>query len=272
MQIIRAGDSKVTSLYHYMLLKADWLENLLRDGIVRFSDPRSFNDPWDCRPCFDIRVLDDERMFQEYLRWFNMQHVPEIDEHPVAKRNPKLLRQLKYNLLLKSIDDMGRRFESLLERYRVYCMSAVNTSILMWSHYAENHTGICLEFDATKLPLSAAIKVEYCESYPSLTLSNEGESLANLLPLAVKAAAWKYESEYRLLSIEKGYTSAEGMHVSKDGFFKFPRDALKSIIIGCECKSEAVILQLRNKLAPDVAIQRAQRVRNMYLLVIDRLE
>ena len=28
-----------------------------------------------------------------------------------------------------------------------FCMSKVNDDVLMWSHYADNHRGLCLEFD-----------------------------------------------------------------------------------------------------------------------------
>lgn len=30
---------------------------------------------------------------------------------------------------------------------RVVCLSEVYDSMLMWSHYAQNHTGFCIEYD-----------------------------------------------------------------------------------------------------------------------------
>lgn len=30
---------------------------------------------------------------------------------------------------------------------RVVCLSEVYDSMLMWSHYAQNHTGYCIEYD-----------------------------------------------------------------------------------------------------------------------------
>ena len=53
-------------------------------------------------------------------------------------------------------------YKGMCQLYRVYCLSEVCNSPLMWSHYAGSHTGICLEFDALAAPFTtSATKVIY---------------------------------------------------------------------------------------------------------------
>jgi hypothetical protein len=45
-------------------------------------------------------------------------------------------------------------YEALCQSYRVYCLSEVCDSSLMWAHYADSHQGVCLEFDALAAPFT----------------------------------------------------------------------------------------------------------------------
>lgn len=37
-------------------------------------------------------------------------------------------------------------FNKIQKEIGVYCLTTVPDSILMWSHYANNHKGVCLEY------------------------------------------------------------------------------------------------------------------------------
>jgi hypothetical protein len=71
-----------------------------------------------------------------------------------------------------------REMEDYLRRkrdVRVLCLSEIRDSILMWSHYAENHTGVVLAFRPLverDSALLAAEKVNYVEKVP-LILTRE---------------------------------------------------------------------------------------------------
>jgi hypothetical protein len=53
------------SLYHYQdfdptnSVDCDRLADVLESNRIFCSDPRNFNDPWDCQPYFDLDALDD---------------------------------------------------------------------------------------------------------------------------------------------------------------------------------------------------------------------
>src|ERR1700704_3968385 len=46
-----------------------------------------------------------------------------------------------------------------ISKRRIYCLTPIPHSILMWSHYADNHRGVCLEFDTANRLFSLAMKV-----------------------------------------------------------------------------------------------------------------
>jgi hypothetical protein len=92
----------------------------------------------------------------------------------------------------------------------VVCLSEVNNSILMWSHYAQNHTGICIEFHRTPdSPLGdpeICTPVQYSSNYPvidfgKMLLNRDGQTL-NLM-MRYKADCWAYEKEWRVIT-DKG--------------------------------------------------------------------
>lgn len=68
----------------------------------------------------------------------------------------------------------------------------------MWSHYADNHRGVCLEF-ATANPLFATAKaVQYLKDYPSWVPMDADQVVKTVY---TKSNEWEYEDEYRLLGI-----------------------------------------------------------------------
>jgi hypothetical protein len=49
-----AHELKISRLYHYQRFNPDWIRQILFDRKIYFSNPANFNDPWDCRPYFNI--------------------------------------------------------------------------------------------------------------------------------------------------------------------------------------------------------------------------
>jgi len=133
----------------------------------------------------------------------------------------------------------------------------------MWSHYATNHRGICLEFGTSNLLFSEALQVTYCSGYP-LWVPHEMEQIAFEMFLT-KSDDWKYEKEFRII----GGLDMEKEHLNLDGdWFRLPRGALQSVIVGCEADYDAV----RNVVVdhvPDLPVRRAVRSPNHYRLQIE---
>src|SRR5690242_8727839 len=113
--------------YHYQRFCKDRLITLLRDKKLFFSGPYTFNDPWDCKPWFDYRpMLEDPVKSRE---GYDTGIRTDDDE------------------LKKEVEKYSCGLGEQIRKMRVYCLSVVPESTLMWSHYSANHRGICLEFD-----------------------------------------------------------------------------------------------------------------------------
>ena len=91
----------------------------------------------------------------------------------------------------------GRRHET---QYRIACFSEEKSSIPMWAYYANDHQGVCLEYDISKLSVDddyefelkrAFCKVHYSEYRPK---DQHGE-----YSLIVKSSQWSHEHEWRLI-------------------------------------------------------------------------
>lgn len=116
------------------------------------------------------------------------------------------------------------------------CFTPDNANILMWSHYANSHSGICLEFDTLNDPafFIYPINVIYSEEYPELEFTDR--KFANKV-LRTKSKDWEYEQEVRIYKIQNGY-------------HKFIPQSLRSVTFGCNAsedkQSQIVDISRRN--------------------------
>src|SRR5262245_24432492 len=73
-------------------------------------------------------------------------------------------------------------------------------NMLMWSHYAFKHTGVCFQFDVARDPdiFALAIPVEYSDEYPRVDwVCGAKEGIEKIL--FTKETQWKYENEKRFI-------------------------------------------------------------------------
>lgn len=123
--------------------------------------------------------------------------------------------------ILKSIREARK---NQFDKVGVTCFSKNNSNLLMWSHYADSHKGICLEFDSTLEPFSKSFEVIYDSNIPVIEsdlLFQEEHSLESFRKLlSFKSKDWEHEEEVRLL------------HREKNKKFGYPRYALKAIYFG----------------------------------------
>lgn len=97
---------------------------------------------------------------------------------------------------------MTLELPAALDKYRVFRLAGNCESILLWSHYADAHTGICLGFSADNQEFGDAIEVIYAKDLPTLGFFKRGNE-ANLIAMALtKSDEWKYEHKFRMVSQE----------------------------------------------------------------------
>jgi hypothetical protein len=256
-----AATLKVTRLFHYQKFNADWLRMAVLDGKIYFSNPNNFNDPWDCQPYYYVPTETEPELREQYIKKFTAK---ESDGHSAAnlRHDQQYFESVinKFSVLMTS---------AIQEQYRIYCLSTHSDSTLMWSHYANNHRGVCLEFKCDNEVFGGAMRVNYIDKYPPLDFTCDP-----LLPLITKSSAWSYEDEYRVVALEKFIdpsVALPGMIRTKENFLKLPHGALQSVIMGCLIeKDRASQLQqiIDEQCHRRVALRRAVRIPNRYNLSI----
>jgi len=107
----------------------------------------------------------------------------------------------------------------------VLAMAAHVDNLLMWSHYADNHKGICLKFDTSIAPFDSDVHpVIYRSDMPAFDIPGTVfEDFADQVLLG-KSPCWEYEQEWRLvrLKIPAGERAV-----------RYPPEALTGIVLGC---------------------------------------
>jgi Protein of unknown function (DUF2971) len=274
MKTKTAAEQQVRSLYHYQAFDDPTrLAQILTTGSIYCSNPKAFNDPWDCRPYFSKMRLDDPVEYRRAVQWFvrvGRKHYPLLPETEHARREQILL--VDRARLEWMINQMTASMEqAAFSQYRVYCLSTHAAAPLMWSHYAASHRGLCLEFSVRNVIFCGALPVEYLDNYPELDLSNDDED-ASLKTLLTKSSDWCYENEFRLIVAAPGYASP-GVLPTNDNFLTLPPGALRSVIMGCLMpeKDREIVGSLARNASRAVGLSEAHRVPNHYALDIREL-
>jgi hypothetical protein len=73
----------------------------------------------------------------------------------------------------------------------------------MWSHYADSHRGVCLEFNlAGDESYSVDThRVVYQEAFPAASFFTINTAVGATAALLTKAAYWRYEAEWRTINV-----------------------------------------------------------------------
>ena len=186
---------------------------VLPDQTLKFSAPEHFNDPFDCNEEL-LNIHMDERHLQDFAG-------------EQLKKMPKNLRKYAIARLL----DLKTVHEALKKEkpnFKICCFSTRCDDILMWSHYAEKHTGVCLGFE---FPVRADIFTLYPVRYIDQIKKLHGMADVSTVFyywLTRKPKCWEYENEIRAITR------------SGDDIIRFERRQLKEVIFGCRVNSDQI--------------------------------
>ncbi len=157
-----------------------------------------------------------------------------------------LLDLFEHHRLPFSLNDADRRMiPALADIIQVLCLTEVPDSLLMWSHYADCHSGAVLKFDTCSNGagyFSAARPVIYEKQLPGI--EQPRDLVRRYLGLAspetdwmsrqffTKGAEWAYEKEWRIMATSEMRKQGE--------FISFPQESLSAIYLGCRVTTENI--------------------------------
>jgi hypothetical protein len=195
------------TLYKFKPINKYLIESLVNRSLY-FAKPDTLNDPFDCR----VNLKD-------MLRRATLSSTGERKGFLTSfLDNPQFLENWK-----SYFDNIG-----------VCAFSRTNADTLLWSHYAEQHRGVCLEYQfrsssflTPEFGLTAAGKVNYDTDALSEWMKNAPMDQAIFIEglvheyLKTKHSAWEYEQEERIIKREHGA-------------YTFPEKILKRVYFGLQ--------------------------------------
>ncbi len=203
----------------YKYCNADIAKTILSDGTFNYQNPSAFNDPLDCyEELIDWTLTDKgievimERNYSNESRNERRKIISEI-----KKANSKIVEIYKQGIIKKK------------ESLGICCFSKNYNNVLMWSHYASKHTGLCIGYSP---PINwpkdyVCLEVDYPEI---IIKKNFHEDIEIVLQywILTKALDWKYEEEVREI------------YFNEDGIKSFPPKSLKKIVFGCNASEKFI--------------------------------
>lgn len=201
----------------YKYYSASCIEHVISDNTIRWAVPCEENDP-----------------FEAMASGWDLEAVKERFPDFRAEQTTILDGFFDANATQKRISHVAA-FVSFTEDEK---------NILMWAHYAENHTGVCLEFDTKYIQrIDCLRRVKYAkpdEDRDRLSLphgnqsgnSQEYQERARTF-LSKKGCEWYYEKEWRLIVPPMadiiGYKKVGDRHILTSDI---PQGAITKIIFG----------------------------------------
>lgn len=161
----------------------------------------------------------------------------------------------------------------------ICCYGRRNDSILMWSHYANCHKGVCIEFepyddvDATEVKYSnrrarldlysiiqTVLAYDYLQEKVDIRNKNVVRNL--LKPFSIKSKDWKYEEEYRSVYSKNEFNEKI---TSLDDKYFINAGNIKAIYLGCRVSMEDE--KMARKIARNIPIYKMKESGRKYQVV-----
>ena len=130
--------------------------------------------------------------------------------------------------------------EKMRENIKITCFTESNTNVPMWQYYADKHTGVCLEYSICKDDcgdntyfLPVIYTNDYNKYFPYDLM--EKEKIVSILCSVLKMQEWKFEKEWRIVSLDNEKENKEQyVNVKITGIYcgvNMP-EPIKSVLIG----------------------------------------
>jgi hypothetical protein len=188
-------------------------QSLFENHSLWFSNPSSFNDPFDCQ----IREQGGYTRDDIFNYLVSRGGLPQNQAAQLAdnhQRDPHL-----FPSLLESVK------QSVIGSKGILSLSENRNNILMWSHYSNSHSGFVMGFDvASDIPFfTSPLHVRYETNYPAYRYLTQPDRIVSH-GLLTKSSLWSYEQEIRVIK-------------NRQGLHSFSNQALVEIVLGCRIEA-----------------------------------
>jgi hypothetical protein len=209
------------SFFKYRCLTPQTLD-IIQNNELWLAEISKLNDPFECSLQFDhdkclrhfygsprfhqsFNALEEQKLTAEEIKRLTAGIEPYAEYLSICKVRGIHIAVSKEQFESK----IQKRFTEIIEEsnnnIKITCFSESNSSLLMWSHYADKHKGICIEWDFldddTLRPFLNPII--YHDQVYKLELLEDLNMLKKVGSSLIKSKEWEYEAEWRLISMKQ---------------------------------------------------------------------
>lgn len=272
-------------VYRYQSFNSKTVEALCNDQLF-FSDPASFNDPQECNPFVesdsDIETLKhiltkliSERVKKEIITSLKKSKLKGNGAIKHAKKHSNIavkrkLADIRYHStnpdhqcsqeeaeLWLLTNEIQRELQKQYNR-GICCFSSSYKNPLLWSHYGDQHYGLCVGYSRDRDPEPELHKVKYggnrilqTSLIADAIINNKPKSqeLLDRKSLLSKASQWQYEREWRIFG-QRGLQDSPLKMVEITFGLRCPYPVMHSVIKALENREDSLkffqINEIRN--------------------------
>lgn len=227
--------------------------SIIKDGTMKFTHPKDFNDPFDCHPEIDFSKCHSKEFWRSIGNELGYSPAKRLQEMP---KHIKKLERKRSNFIGKINSNIG-----------VCCLSKNPLNLLMWAHYASLHTGFVIEFS---IPIKSTtfddlhclvpFPVEYKKDKP---IVNDYKSILREYALT-KGIDWEYEQEERVLDFDR-----------KSGIHPYDRKQIfKSVIAGMRMSDDdfailkKTVHTVNKEIGINATVHKAEPIKGKFALFV----
>jgi hypothetical protein len=248
------------------------IKQVLAEGTRKWSSPFDFNDPFDNQYEFMLDKINDE----------DVEKLLEAITEPILLLDPTSRLYLKDDIL-EGIrngsayfhNELKQQFLQEMAKTCIFCLTESNDNLLMWSHYAQQHSGLVIEFSAkdSNSVLHKAEPVHYSTKLPKIKLEdffnpNNNKNYRDRIIdshietyTRTKSIEWSYEKESRIVVAEGG------------GIRPYFKGEVDAVYLGCKITigNRRKIIRILRQDYPLAKLYQASKSKNCFSLIFDEL-
>lgn len=119
------------------------IDSIFKENLIKFSKAKEFNDPFELKPHF-TGIFNDVLMEN-----FKSQNTQINGLFKVIANSQFLL------------DELNKSYSLGIEKFGILSLTTKKDNLLMWSHYANSHKGLVIEFDLNNDFFNTQIDAEF---------------------------------------------------------------------------------------------------------------
>lgn len=168
----------------------------------------------------------------------------------------------------------NQEIRSALKETTILCLTESHDNLLMWAHYAQNHSGTVVKLLSVKevnSPLRLAQKVRYSNEMPRLDhedIIEKQKFIEGVLSsiTLTKGIDWSYEKESRIVSSLRDKSKISEI-------IPFAPEELGAVYLGCRMTDEdkQEIIEITTKKYPKTEIYQAKKHEKEFSLFFEKI-